>query len=78
MDSAGKLLWQKDLGWSIEQGIWYSPYVVYDLDGDGRAEVAVKTGEGDSPDADPRDADGRVQSGPERLTILDGASGKRL
>ena len=29
--------------------------------------MAVKTGEGD-----PRDADGRVQTGPEHLTILDG------
>ena len=56
----GKFLWRYDLGWAIERGIWYSPYVVYDLDGDGKAEVAVKTGEGD-----PRDADGRVQSGPE-------------
>ncbi len=43
----GKFLWRYDLGWAIEQGIWYSPSVVYDLDGDGRAEVAVKTGAGD-------------------------------
>ncbi|NQU22571.1 MAG: silent information regulator protein Sir2 [Candidatus Nealsonbacteria bacterium] len=69
----GKLLWRHDLGWSIEQGIWYSPYVVYDLDGDGCAEVAVKTGEGD-----PRDETGRVLSGPEYLTILDGRSGKPI
>jgi len=67
----GAFLWRHDLGWAIETGIWYSPYVVYDLDGDGKAEVAVKTGEGD-----PRDADGRVQSGPEYLTILDGLTGK--
>ena len=66
-----KPLWTLDLGWAIEQGIWYSPYVVYDLDGDGKAEVALKTGEGD-----PRDKDGRVQSGPEHLTILDGLTGK--
>ncbi len=56
----GTFLWRYDLGWAIERGIWYSPYVVYDLDGDGKAEVAVKTGEGD-----PRDQDGRVQTGPE-------------
>lgn len=67
----GHFLWRYDLGWAIERGIWYSPYVVYDLDGDGRAEVAVKTGEGD-----PRDADGRVQKGPEYLTVLDGRTGK--
>jgi hypothetical protein len=67
----GKLLWRHDLGWSIEQGMWYSPYLVCDFDGDGKAEVAVKTGEGD-----PRDADGRVQSGPEWLSILDGQTGK--
>ncbi len=69
----GKSLWRLDLGWSIEQGIWYSPYVVYDLDGDGRAEVALKTGEGD-----PRDSEGRVRSGPEHLTILEGRSGKPI
>jgi len=69
----GELLWRHDLGWSIERGIWYSPYVVFDLDGDGIAEVAVKTGEGD-----PRDADGRVQTGPEYLSILDGRTGKTI
>ena len=43
----GRLLWRYDMGWAIEEGIWYSPYVVYDLDGDGCAEVYVKAGEGD-------------------------------
>jgi len=71
--SGSVYLWSYDLGWAIEMGIWYSPYVVYDLDGDGKAEVAVKTGEGD-----PRDADGRVQSGPEWLTILDGLTGEPI
>lgn len=69
----GKLLWRHDLGPAIETGIWYSPYVVYDLDGDGKAEVAAKTGEGD-----PRDADGRVQSGPEYLAIFNGETGKPI
>ena len=45
-------------------------YVVFDFDGDGRAEVAVKTGEGD-----PRDPNGRVTSGG-YLSILDGRTGK--
>jgi rhamnogalacturonan endolyase len=67
----GRRLWRKDLGWAIERGIWYSPMVVYDLDGDGKAEVAVKTGEGN-----PRDPDGHVTSGPEWISILDGLTGK--
>jgi rhamnogalacturonan endolyase len=67
----GTFLWQYDLGWAIERGMWYSPYLVYDLDGDGKAEVICKAGEGD-----PRDADGRVQSGPEYVLILDGLTGK--
>jgi len=71
--SDGRLLWRFDLGWAIERGIWYSPYVVYDLDGDGCAEVAVKTGQGD-----PRDKEGKVQTGPEHLTILDGRTGKPI
>ncbi len=69
----GRFLWRHDLGWAIERGIWYSPYIVYDLNGDGKAEVAVKTGQGD-----PRDADGKVTSGPEYLTILDGSSGQPI
>jgi rhamnogalacturonan endolyase len=67
----GKFLWSYDLGWSIEEGMWYSPYIVYDFDGDGKAEVAVKTGEGD-----PRDSDGHVTKGAEYLTILDGLTGR--
>ncbi|HEY3320816.1 MAG TPA: silent information regulator protein Sir2 [Planctomycetota bacterium] len=67
----GKFMWRYDLGWAVERGIWYSPYVVFDLDGDGKAEVICKDGEGD-----PRDAEGKVQSGPEYLTILDGQTGK--
>ena len=69
----GKFLWRYDMGWAIERGIWYSPYVVYDLDGDGKAEVAVKSGEGD-----PRDKEGKVQSGPEYLSLLDGLTGKPI
>ncbi len=69
----GERLWRKDLGWAIERGIWYSPMIVHDLDGDGKAEIAVKTGEGD-----PRGPDGRVETGPEWVSILDGMSGKEL
>ncbi|MGQ9590937.1 MAG: rhamnogalacturonan lyase family protein [Planctomycetota bacterium] len=69
----GRLLWRKDLGWAIERGIWYSPYIAFDLDGDGKAEVAAKVGEGD-----PRDPDGRVTSGPEWLALWSGLEGREI
>ncbi|MDR2704552.1 MAG: hypothetical protein LBC02_02120 [Planctomycetaceae bacterium] len=72
-NAEGQFLWEKDLGWGIEQGIWYSPYIVADLDGDGCAEVAVKTV---PQDIDPRNVTGRVYSGAEYLSILDGKTGK--
>lgn len=71
--STGEHLWTKSLGWAIEQGIWYSPLLVYDFDGDGRAEVAAKTGEGD-----PRSDDGRVREGAEYLTVFDGRTGAEI
>jgi len=70
----GTFLWSRDLGWGIERGVWYSPMLVYDFDGDGRAEVAVKT----APEEDLRDDDGRVTTGPEWLSILDGMTGEEL
>ncbi|MFW5867470.1 MAG: hypothetical protein ACOCX2_06610 [Armatimonadota bacterium] len=70
----GTLLWSRDLGWSIEQGAWYSPMLVRDLDGDGRAEVILKIG----PDEDLRDEEGMVQTGPEWLAVLDGMTGEEI
>ncbi|MHC4751084.1 MAG: rhamnogalacturonan lyase family protein [Planctomycetota bacterium] len=69
----GTFLWRKDLGPGIEPGIWYSPFIVYDFEGDGKAEVAVKTGPEDA-----RESDGRVRKGPEWCSILDGMTGKEL
>lgn len=88
----GTFLWRKDLGWNIEQGVWYSPYVVADLNGDGKAEVAVKTA---PVDKDYRDEAGRVVGRvpqnyngtpgsspygvcPEYLSVLDGLTGEEL
>lgn len=67
----GTFLWRYDMGWPIEAGIWYSPWIVYDVDGDGKTEVYCKAGEGD-----PRDEKGLVQSGPEWLVKLDGMTGQ--
>ncbi|HUR56709.1 MAG TPA: hypothetical protein VM029_03310 [Opitutaceae bacterium] len=70
----GTLLWRHDLGWAIETGTWYAPVVVYDVDGDGRAEVYCKGG----PPGDPRDEHGRVTGGPEYLLKLDGLTGQEV
>jgi rhamnogalacturonan endolyase len=69
--SKGRFLWRYEMGWSIETGTWYSPYMVYDVDQDGLAEVYAKAGEGD-----PRETDGHVLEGPEYLVKIDGSTGK--
>ncbi len=69
--SKGKYLWSYDMGWAIESGTWYAPFVVYDIDGDGFAEIYAKAGEGD-----PRELDGHVLEGPEYLVKIDGRTGK--
>jgi rhamnogalacturonan endolyase len=70
-----KHYWTNDLGWNIEQGIWYSPFIAYDLNSDGYAEIAVKTGD---LDTDYRNAAGRVKKGPEYLSIWDGRTGELI
>ena len=72
--SDGTYLWTKDLGLGIEPGIWYSPFVVYDFNGDGKAEVAVKTAGTDYI----KNEKGRVCGGSEYLSILDGMTGKEI
>ncbi len=83
----GTLLWRIDLGRNIRAGAHYTQLMVYDLDGDGKAEVAAKTADGTvdgtgrvigDPNADYRNAEGRILAGPEFLTIFDGATGKEL
>jgi rhamnogalacturonan endolyase len=69
----GTFLWRKDLGPGIEPGIWYSPMVAYDFDGDGKAEIALKTGP-----ADGREVDGRVRSGPEWCSLWNGMTGEEI
>ena len=40
------MLWRLDLGINIRSGAHYVPFIVYDLDGDGRAEFLVRTSDG--------------------------------
>ena len=42
----GTRLWRIDLGRNIRAGAHYTQFQVYDYDGDGKAEVAMKTADG--------------------------------
>lgn len=70
--SDGTYLWTYDLGLGIEPGVWYSPFIAYDFNGDGKAEVALKTAGSDYK----RNWKHRVYAGSEFLTVLDGLTGK--
>ncbi|HUU18541.1 MAG TPA: hypothetical protein VMW72_15430 [Sedimentisphaerales bacterium] len=73
----GKFMWRIDLGWNINLGIWFSPMVVYDLDGDGKAEVALKRASYAATFEQANISDnGFVLEGPEYCSVLDGLTGK--
>lgn len=72
--SDGTYLWTYDMGPGIEPGIWYSPFIVYDFNGDGKAEVAIKTAGTDYV----KNEKGRVCGGSEYLSVLDGLTGKEI
>lgn len=42
----GDFLWRIDLGKNIRAGAHYTQFIVFDLDGDGKAEVVTKTADG--------------------------------
>ncbi|PRD49210.1 rhamnogalacturonan lyase family protein [Sphingobacterium haloxyli] len=70
----GTYLWTKDLGLGIEPGVWYSPFIVYDFNGDGKAEVALKTAADDYQ----KNETGRIYEGSEYLSVLDGMTGEEI
>lgn len=74
----GKIMWKYDMGWAIETGIWYSPYVVYDLDKDGKSELIVKAGDESMGKDAMRDSTGRVVYGPEYVRVIDGYNGSTV
>jgi len=84
----GTLMWRIDLGHNVRAGAHYSPFIVYDLDGDGKAEVMTRTapgtvdGEGsnvllpgDQATDDYRETSGHIITGPEYMTVFDGMTG---
>lgn len=67
----------------MNMGTWWTPFIVWDFDGDGKAEIAFKS----APYAATREeslsekggrARGFVVTGPEYCTILDGLTGKEI
>lgn len=87
----GTRLWRIDLGRNIRAGAHYTQFMVYDFNGDGKAEIAMKTAPGtldgqgnavlmgsDKVSADYRNSSGYVLSGPEYLTVFEGITGKAL
>src|SRR5690606_9922709 len=83
----GKKLWRIDLGRNIRAGAHYTQFMVYDFDGDGKAEMICKTADGTidgtgkvigDAKADFRNESGYILSGPEFLTVFEGSTGKAL
>ena len=83
----GTRLFRIDLGRNIRSGAHYTQFQAYDYDGDGKAEIAMKTADGSvdgtgtvigSSSADYRNSSGYVLSGPEYLTMFNGRTGKAM
>lgn len=83
----GTLLWTINLGKNIREGAHYTQFMVYDLDGDGIAEVCMKTADGTidglgkpigDSSKDYRNKDGKILDGPEYFTVFDGKTGAAL
>lgn len=83
----GTRLWRIDLGPNIRAGAHYTSFLAYDFDGDGKAEVMVKTADGSvdgqgkpigDARADYRNEAGYVLSGPEFLTVFNGQTGAAM
>ncbi len=81
----GTFLWQINLGKNIREGAHYTQFMVYDLDGDGKAEIAMKTGDGSMDSKgniigdstkDWRNDKGYILSGPEYLSVFNGLTGE--
>ncbi len=81
----GTFLWQINLGKNIREGAHYTQFMVYDLDGDGKAEIAMKTADGSmdskgniigDSSKDWRNERGYILSGPEYLSVFNGLTGE--
>ena len=83
----GQQLWRINLGRNIRAGAHYTQFMVFDFDGDGKAEVVMKTADGTvdgtgkvigDAQADYRNEQGRILTGPEYLTVFNGLTGEAM
>ncbi|HPC99447.1 MAG TPA: rhamnogalacturonan lyase [Bacteroidales bacterium] len=83
----GRQLWRINLGTNIRAGAHYTQFLVFDFDGDGKAEVVCKTADGTvdgkgkiigDRDADYVNERGRILTGPEYLTVFNGLTGEAM
>jgi rhamnogalacturonan endolyase len=89
----GTRLWRINLGPNIRSGAHYTQFMVYDLDGDGMAEVVMKTADGTIDGlghvigsstalwvdtVSTSPTFGKVETGPEYLTIFNGTTGAAM
>lgn len=83
----GTRLWRIDLGKNIRAGAHYTQFMVFDFDGDGISEIAMKTSDGTvdgtgkiigDASKDYRTSTGTIMSGNEFLTIFNGTTGAAI
>ena len=83
----GTRLWRIDMGKNIRAGAHYTQFQVFDYDGDGKAEMIVKTADGTidgtgkaigDASKDYRSTAGTILDGPEYLTVFRGADGAAI
>ncbi|MCL6217488.1 rhamnogalacturonan lyase [Zunongwangia pacifica] len=89
----GTLLWEINLGKNIREGAHYTQFLVYDFDGDGKAELVCKTADGTQDGQGKIIGDatkdwrslyensktyGKILNGPEYLSAFEGTTGKAL
>ncbi|MBC8470826.1 MAG: hypothetical protein H8D56_15245 [Planctomycetes bacterium] len=76
----GEFMWRIDLGWNVDNGVWWTPMVVRDLDGDDKAEVCVRTSDyaATREDMYPSGQTGFLLDAPEYLAVYNGETGELI
>ena len=83
----GTKMWRVNLGKNIRAGAHYTQFQVYDYDGDGKAEMIVKTGDGTidgkgkvigDSSKDYHNDSAMIITGPEYLTVFNGLDGAEI